>query len=145
MEYYIPHREFNSYLQGYTKIIGIFDTFSEFRIFLSLSESNKNVILIHFSDLLMLRYSDESYRILLGYEQQGLSIENTLYTVANSEFINWFLIENGGKYKIEEVIHYCIVDANMIIDLITYREAEVSIQKRKLKDELDRLSIDYLK
>jgi hypothetical protein len=93
------------------------DDYEGFRILVGDSEARR-VIRIRFEAPLMIRKLDEgdlSRTLAADSSPKGCGI----YTVSQSDALQWFVDESAGKFKSEELVHYAIVSANDYIDVIS--------------------------
>jgi hypothetical protein len=60
----------------------------------------------------------DAFSILRDVEAScGLGIG--LYAVKNSEFLAWFSMESSGKYADRQILHYCMLTENSVIDVLS--------------------------
>lgn len=52
-----------------------------------------------------------------------------LYKVYNSDFMSWALKESCGFYQENELLHFCIITENDVVDILSTTEPEIVIRK----------------
>ena len=109
----------------------ILDNINGLKIILSDSENEDSKIEIIFDDSVhAYRSTDESYRQkAINYidEKYGTKFysEWTLFTLTNSEYLEWISNQSFGIADSEEVIHFSIVAVDSIIDIIAAYEPKI--------------------
>lgn len=95
------------------------------------SESESEFVTIFFYNALHVRVTDESYVFgVINYENKDI-LNNSLFTVSNSEYIDFFIRASYGAFRAEELVHYFLFTRNECIDIIT--NTEPSVKKGKCK------------
>jgi len=99
------------------------------------NEKNKSKNVILFDSCLACRILNESHRLkFLRDIEESLLSENIL-VMGKSEYIKWFVNENLGVYKEDELTHYIIFDSEYVIDVISIsppKLQELDYQQYKL-------------
>ena len=77
--------------------------------------------------------SDEGRRIKTYQESEGLQTYrenfngNPIYIVENSLFNKWMIEESAGIYT--DSTHYAIVTMNDIVDVLSYQEPIINVER----------------
>ncbi len=98
---------------------GLHDDYEGFRIILKSDDQADGLLKILFENHLAYRNIDEGDRLRLWDEHPETQGKHSFYNVENSEWVQWFLKENSGKYEPEEVSHYSIHTPNDVIDILS--------------------------
>ncbi len=80
---------------------------------------------ITFDCLISYQNIDESYRLKTFDEQKDRV--GSLFTVENSNWINWVNLESYGIYKDSNMIHYSFFTLNECIDVISEFEPAIEL------------------
>lgn len=101
-------------------------------------EGNKVTLQIQFWGVDSLRITDEGKRIRTYNEVENLQeyrknfIGKPLYTVDNSEFLDWLKKESAGFYT--DFVHYTIVTIDDIVDIATTFPPEITVKHICVQD-----------
>ena len=80
-------------------------------------------------------YSDEGIRMATYMPVQEKNNDKFyfrkwfLYEVKNSDFMSWALKESCGFYLEKDLMHFCIVTANDVIDILTTAAPKIVIRE----------------
>ncbi|MBQ4834883.1 hypothetical protein [Pseudoalteromonas luteoviolacea] len=113
-----------SELKGRVIIDKVEDTDEGLAIYIHNSESKKNFKIL-FDPYVAYRNMDESYRARTFSETGGF--ENSLNTVNNSSWLEWFHAESQGYYQGEDIIHYSIITDADCIDVLSEFEPDIVV------------------
>jgi len=99
-------------------------------------DNEKDVFEVFFDGFIpIVRITDEGIRMRTWGEVQK-KYENKkffngwfLYKVEDSELVKWALEESCGCYEEEQLIHYCIVTGEDLIDILSSFEPKISVSK----------------
>lgn len=100
------------------------DDYEGFRILLKGESAESSVLRVAFDPALAYRNIDEGklLKTISKIENPG---STTLYTVANSSWVDWFKAESSGILKGKEIAHYAIYTPNDCIDVLAEYEPKV--------------------
>lgn len=116
--------------KGTYEIVEVIQNFEGTKITLE-SDTCKATILFEFVD--SIRMSDEGRRIKTYQESEGLQTYresfngNPIYIVENSLFNKWMIEESAGIYT--DSTHYAIVTMNDIVDVLSYQEPIINVER----------------
>ncbi len=93
-----------------------------------------NLVEIFFDGVpVMMRSSDEGVRmrtwgeVQIKYQDKFFFRDWFLYIVNNSKLTSWVLEESCGFYDNSEIIHYCIVTQDDVIDILATFEPQIRV------------------
>lgn len=80
-------------------------------------------------------YSDEGIRMASYMPVQEKHHDKAyfnkwfLHKVENSDFIQWAVKESCGFYSEEELLHFCIVTSNDVVDILSSGEPDIIVRE----------------
>ena len=83
----------------------------------------------------MYLYSDEGMRMAAYMPVQEKNNDRAylgkwfLYKIENSDFMKWAVKESCGFYSEEDLLHFCIVTENDIVDILSLGEPTVVVRE----------------
>jgi hypothetical protein len=94
------------------------DDFEGFRLLLKGVGINDRMLRISFKTTLMYRNIDEGDIVQVLNDSEGFS-EGCLYTLEESDLIDFFHKQNYGSYSSSKIIHYAIYTPNDCIEVLS--------------------------
>lgn len=73
---------------------------------------------ILFKNVISYRSSYEVARSKLFYENVCSAKNGVFYKVSNSQYVDWISLQSNGIYNKSNLVHFCIVTTEYIIDII---------------------------
>lgn len=101
------------------------DDYEGFRFILK-NDSDSLVLKVEFESHLAYRNSDEGDRLRFFSKIKADGKQHTIYSVLNSEWVDWLVKEAMGKYTLEEVSHYLVLTPNDVIEVLSLGPPTIS-------------------
>lgn len=84
---------------------------------------------ILFKNVISYKSSYEVARSKLFYDNICSVKKGIFYKVSNSYYINWISLQSNGIYDKSDLVHFCIVTTEYIIDIICHEHYHDSLYK----------------
>jgi hypothetical protein len=90
--------------------------------------NSKSICTVKFSNVVLVRVSDESYR-LKSLDSYPLSDSNMLHQIYDNSLISWLIEECFDSYEFKHIKHFVFLDSETIIDVITYDSPTINFRE----------------
>lgn len=105
----------------------IFHEYSKLKVLLK-DYNSKSLCTVKFSNVVLVRVSDESYR-LKSLNSYPLNDSNMLHQIHDKSLISWLIEECYDSYEFKNLKHFVFLDSETIIDVITYDSPTINFRE----------------
>ncbi len=92
-----------------------------------LDSKNNLRLVLNFGIVYCYRVTNESYRLKFLEETEG-KLSGIVSTTSNSDFLHWFHEESKNIYINNNVIHFLVVSADDVIDILSSNTVKCNLE-----------------